>query len=114
MKKIYLAILLLPLSTFASSKLKNTYDSSCAKINLAAIYGGEKSYYSEYNAYAGSFKEIGYEYTQGSGCDDWRFDVRLVGDGQQFIATAAHPNGARWTINEKKEMVNEVERRASF
>jgi prepilin-type N-terminal cleavage/methylation domain-containing protein len=31
-----------------------------AKIALAAIYGGEKSFYSEYSAYIGSFDSIGY------------------------------------------------------
>lgn len=31
-----------------------------AKIALAAVYGGEKSFYSEYSAYIGSFDAIGY------------------------------------------------------
>jgi type IV pilus assembly protein PilA len=31
-----------------------------AKIALAAIYGGEKSFYSEYSAYIGSFDAIGF------------------------------------------------------
>ncbi len=42
------------------SRYQSKSRQSEAKIALAAIYGGEKSFYSEYSSYAGSMDAIGY------------------------------------------------------
>lgn len=42
------------------SRYQSKSRQSEAKIALAAVYGGEKSFYSEYSAYAGSMDAIGY------------------------------------------------------
>ena len=42
------------------SRYQSKARQSEAKIALAAIYGGEKSFYSEYSAYIGSFDAIGF------------------------------------------------------
>ncbi|MGZ3695515.1 MAG: hypothetical protein ACXWQO_15505 [Bdellovibrionota bacterium] len=109
MIKIILLLALVPTFTLASTKLKDEtqpVDSYCAKMNLSAIYGAEKSYYSEYATYADNFKDIGFEQTDPS-CNDWQLDIRLNGNGQAFLANAKHPDGQEWSINETKQLVNE-------
>lgn len=66
-----------------------------AKIALSAIYGGEKSFYSEYSAYAGSMDAIGYVpegqkrfYTIG-------FNAAHTGTIQGFSGSLSQPSYSR-------------------
>jgi hypothetical protein len=82
-------------------------NTSCAKMSLSAMYGAEKSYYSEYNVYSDTYDDIGFSPEPGE-CPSWSGSIRLFSGGQEFLATYTKPStGETWTINEKKELRQE-------
>jgi len=106
---LFLLLSLVSTPAFASiEKIENSY---CAKVGLAAIYGAEKSYHSEYDSYSDSFGAIGYEPEKGQ-CETWQGSVRVFNGGKAFLATYTKPStGETWNINEKKELRQEHEGR---
>lgn len=99
--------LLTPIS-FASEGVPAT---NCVKVSLFAIYGAEKSYHSEYEAYSDSFEAIGFS-PDPQECKGWQGSVRVFSGGQEFLATYIKPStGETWTINEKKVLRQEHEGR---
>jgi len=80
-------------------------DSSCAKVSLSAIYGGQKSYWSEYERYGATLEEIGYSPEEGPCKNNWEATIRLFNGAKEFLAESIHKKtGETWTINEKKTL----------
>jgi hypothetical protein len=103
---LFLLIALASTPSFAGSP-KAHDGSPCAKSSLSAMYGAEKSYYSEYNAYADTYDDIGFSPEPGE-CPGWEGSIRLFNGGQEFLATYTKAStGETWTINEKKELRQE-------
>lgn len=76
----------------------------CAKNALLAIYTAERAYYAENNTYSGRKEDIGYE-PEKPPCTSWETRIQVMKEGHTFIAEAKHPSGERWTIDDKKELV---------
>ena len=99
--------LLFPLLTLALAGEISAVERSCGRMMISSIYAAEKSYEAERGRFSDSFREIGFEKIKDPGCHDWTIEIRLFNGATEFLATASHPKGIRFMINEKKQLKEE-------
>lgn len=93
------------LTPAAGNSLSMPDTNACAKVALASVYAGQKSYEAEYKRFGATFADIGYA-PEGGPCQKmWDLSMRLFNGATEFRAEAVHRgNGETWEINQRKEM----------